>query len=136
MRHFYAYNYLFAAFAVFVVGTLGAASLCGRLIIALAGIVGAVGAVGVISGVAVLVGRLVVSFVGALGIALSVRIAALCASCCVIAVSVVVHFFSPHFCSYYLFIRNLYTSNFLLFQKNIIYSLIFQLFLPIEFSTP
>lgn len=127
MRHFYAYDYLFAAFAVFVVATLGVASLCGRLIIALAGIVG---------GVIVLVGRLIVRFVGTLGIALSVRIAALCASCRVIAVSVVVHFFSPHFCSYYLFIRNLYTFNFLQFQKNIIYSLIFQLFLPIEFSTP
>ena len=127
MRHFYAYDYLFAAFAVFVVGTLGVASLCGRLIIVLGGVVGSV---------VVLVGRLVVGFVGTLGIALSVRIAALSASCNVIVVSVVVHFFSPHFCSYYLSIRNLYTSNLLLFQKNIIYSLIFQLFLPIEFSTP
>ena len=130
MRHFYAYDYLFAAFAVLVVGALGAASLCGRLIIVL-------GVVGVVGGVAALVGRLVIGLVRTLGIALGVRIAALSASCSVIgAVSVVVHFFSPHFCSYYLFLRNLYTSKFLLFQKNINYSLIFQLFLPIEFSTP
>ena len=84
MRHFYAYDYLFAAFAVLVVGTLGAASLCGRLIIALAGIV--------VGGVAALVGRLVIGLVRTLGIALGVRIAALSASCSVfVDISVVLN---------------------------------------------